>query len=77
MENKPDSENDLKQGIISAEVFKRELDMCKKLNHENGGKCCWGRCDECGAIPLLHKLGKGVLYENEEEIRRLKKDLFE
>ena len=76
MKNEPDCKTGLGQSIISAEVFERELGMCKKLNRENGGGCCWGRCDDCGVIPLLHKLGKGVLYEKKEDVEELKKNSF-
>ena len=66
----------LKSDLISEKVFERELRMCKKLNKENGGKCCWGECEKCGVIPLLHKLHKGELLEKEEEIKNEKKRIF-
>ncbi len=60
-------------GVISKEVFDRELALCKKLSSENGGKCGWGRCADCGVIPLLYKLHKGVLLEG-EELQQIKDD---
>jgi len=40
------------KNIISSEVFKRELALCRKLFQENGGKCAWGRRKDCGVIPF-------------------------
>ena len=62
--------------IISEEVFKREIELCKKLNKENGGKCCWGNCDNCGVIPCLYKLHKGEVIDNDDEIKKLKEEIF-
>ena len=53
-------------GVLLKKIFYRELALCKKLSSENGGKCGWGRCADCGVIPLLYKLHKGVLLEGEE-----------
>lgn len=58
--------------IISEEVFKREVELCNKLNRENCGKCCWGICKNCGVIPLLHKLNNGEVIDNENEVVKLK-----
>jgi len=65
----------LKNNIIDKEVFERELSMCKNLSKENGGKCGWGVCQTCGVIPLLHKLHKGELLEDSEEIKKAKKGI--
>lgn len=46
--------------------------MCQKLSHDNGGKCNWGECEKCGAIPMLYKLAKGEIYEKEDEVKKLK-----
>lgn len=51
-------------------VFEKELLMCKKLHHERKG-CHWGKCTNCGVIPLLHKVHKGVILEDAEEIRKM------
>jgi len=68
-------ETGLEKGIIGKEVFDREIGLCRELNKENGGKCGWGSCDKCGAIPLLYKLHKGVLLE-EEELNEIRKSVF-
>ncbi len=49
--------------------------MCRKLHHEKKG-CNWGACATCGVIPALYKLHKGILLENEEEIRKVKEEVF-
>lgn len=61
---------------ISQEVFEKEVSMCRQLFHEKGG-CNWGRCEDCGVIPLLYKLAKGEVYETPEEVSALKKRVFE
>ncbi len=58
-------------------IFEKELAMCRKLYKKNGGKCNWGRCKNCGVIPLLYKLGKGKLYEDEKEVEELKRMILE
>ena len=63
-------------GIISGEIFEKETMMCGKLNRDNGGKCSWGKCADCGVIPLLVKLRDGKLLETEDEINRAKKEVF-
>lgn len=58
----------LKKNIISKAVFDRETELCKMLSKENKGKCGWGKCKNCGVVPLLVKLHQGVLLEKDEEI---------
>ncbi len=62
----------LQKDVISKKVFKRELALCHKLSQENGGGCGWGRCKDCGVIPLLYKLHEGKLLEDPDEIKRAK-----
>lgn len=62
----------LQKNIINKEVFKRELALCHKLSRENGGKCGWGKCKDCGVIPLLYKLHEGELLEDPDEVTRAK-----
>ena len=62
---------------MEKDVFEKELVMCRKLSKKNGGKCNWGECEKCGVIPLLFKLGKGELYEKEEEVKRIKKAVLQ
>lgn len=56
-------------------VFEKELAMCRKLHHEKQG-CNWGKCATCGVIPALYRLHKGVLLEKEEDIRKVKEEVF-
>lgn len=65
----------LKKNIINKEVFDREIALCKQLSKENNGKCGWGRCKDCGVIPLLYKLHKGKLLEKSNEIKKAKKNI--
>ena len=62
---------------MTEEVFEKEIAMCCDLNKKNGGKCAWGECKTCGVIPLLYKIHKGIFLETEEEISRVKKEIFE
>ncbi len=43
---------------------------------EKGG-CNWGKCDECGVVPLLHKLSTGEVVEDKEEVEKLKKKVLD
>ena len=61
---------------MTPEIFEKELNMCKELSQKNGGKCNWGKCENCGVIPLLYKLGKGEIYEKEDAVRELKNKTF-
>lgn len=62
---------------MEKEVFEKELNICRELSKKKGGKCAWGECAKCGVIPLLYKLGKGELLENEEDINKIKKEVLE
>jgi hypothetical protein len=66
----------LKRNIIKKEVFNREIALCKMLSKENKGKCGWGRCNDCGVIPLLYKLHKGKLLEKPAEIKKAKSKII-
>jgi hypothetical protein len=57
--------------ILESKIFNSEIAMCQK-HFQKKGKCKWGECAKCGVIPLLFKLGKGELYEDEKEITNLK-----
>lgn len=67
----------LKKNVITAETFERELALCKKLSKENSSGCCWGRCADCGVLPLLVKLYKGEVIDDKEKIDSLKEELAE
>ena len=60
---------------MKKETFEEELNICKRHSKKNDGKCHWGECDKCGVIPLLYKLFEGRTYEDEEEIKALKRKL--
>jgi hypothetical protein len=70
--NKLTCKTGLKKNLIKKEVFEREIALCKMLAKENKGKCGWGKCKDCGVIPLLYKLHKGKLLENPKEIKKIK-----
>lgn len=62
----------LKGNIISKKVFDREAGLCKMLSKDNKGKCGWGKCKDCGVIPLIVKLHQGILLEKDDEIKAVK-----
>jgi hypothetical protein len=66
----------LKNNVIDSETFEQEIDLCRKLSEKNGGFCAWGKCADCGVIPLLVKLHHGILLEKPEEIKKLKDNMF-
>ena len=72
MQEKLTCKTALKPNLVSEETFERELKLCHQLSEENGGKCGWGVCKDCGVIPLLYKLHKGELIEDPEEIVAVK-----
>lgn len=57
---------------IEKKVFDQEIAICRKLYKKSKG-CNWGKCKDCGAVPLLYKLQKGKVVENESDIENLKK----
>ena len=58
-----------------SDVYKKETKMCAKLFKEKQG-CSWGKCSECGVIPLLYKFETGNIIEPEEEVRELKEKIL-
>jgi len=56
---------------IAKKIFDQEILMCKKLFKERKG-CNWGKCKDCGVIPLLYKLRSGLLIERKVDIKKLK-----
>jgi hypothetical protein len=75
MEQEAESRAGFQPGI-SGETFDREMGMCAKLYRENGGKCCWGKCADCGVIPLLTKLRVGKLLEAAQDVEQAKAEVF-
>ncbi len=65
----------LKKNEIKKNIFSREIAMCAKLYNKKKG-CHWGKCDNCGVIPLLVKLNKGILMEDKKEIKKFKDKIF-
>jgi hypothetical protein len=61
---------------MEKDTFEREISMCHKLYHDNGGKCNWGECDKCGVIPILYKLFRRDIRETPEEVEDLKEEVF-
>lgn len=74
--NKLTCKTGLKKNVIRKEVFNREITLCQMLSKENKGKCGWGKCKDCGVVPLLYKLHKGKLLEEPKELTRLRKKIF-
>ncbi len=71
-----ESKGDIKtqrKSIISKQIFDQETSLCKTLSKQNNGKCNWGKCDECGVLPLLYKFRYGKILENKDEIKQIKK----
>lgn len=62
--------------MIEEKVFEREIEQCKKLAKKNQGKCAWGKCQDCGVLFLLYKLGKGELVEEKKEIANIRKEIL-
>jgi hypothetical protein len=75
MQGKVTCSTGLKLEIIDKEVFDREILLCNQLSKDNNGECGWGKCRDCGVIPLLYKLYKGKLLEDSGEINEAKKEL--
>ena len=69
--------NVAKHNDMEKEIFEEEIAMCRELSQKNGGKCNWGECEKCGVVPLLHKLGNGKIYENEDEVKELKRSILQ
>jgi hypothetical protein len=77
MSKKINCKTGLKKNIINKAVFEREIFLCRKLNKESKGKSCgWGKCKNCGVIPLLYKLHKGILVEDKKEVSNIRKEIF-
>jgi hypothetical protein len=63
----------LKKDVISKTVFNREVKLCQALSEEGKGKCGWGKCSQCGVIPLLVKFHEGKLLEKKEDLAKARK----
>lgn len=58
-----------------SDVYKKETKTCARLFKEKQG-CAWGKCIDCGVIPLLYKFETGVVVENDENIKSLKNEIL-
>ena len=76
MKSKLTCKTGLKKNIIKKEVFDREIALCQMLFKENKGKCGWGKCKDCGVIPLLIKLYKGKLIDKPAKLAKIRKKIF-
>ena len=61
--------------IINKEIFEKEVAICQEMSQKQKS-CCWGKCENCGVIPLLHKLYKGEVLENEKDIEKIKESFL-
>lgn len=61
--------------MLDQETFDKEIKICQKMYKEKGG-CNWGKCDECGVVPLLHKLKTGEVVEEKGDVEKLKNKLL-
>jgi hypothetical protein len=59
-------QNRLEEKYNRKKTFDREIELCRMLTRENKGGCGWGKCKDCGVIPLLIKLHKGELLEEKK-----------
>jgi len=57
------------------DIYDKEVDICKQAFKENKG-CNWGKCEDCGVVPLLHKLNTGEVVEDKEEVNKLKNNII-
>ena len=76
MKKKLTRKTGLKKNIIKKKVFEREIKLCQHLNKEHMGKCGWGRCKQCGVIPLLYKLHKGKLIDKSGDLAEIRTSIF-
>ena len=74
--NKLTCKTGLRKNIIKKEVFDREIALCQMLFKKNKGKCGWGKCKECGVVPLLYKLHKGKLLDKPAKLSKVRKKIF-
>jgi len=58
-----------------SDVYKKETKTCARLFKESQG-CRWGRCENCGVIPLLHKFETGEIIKDDAEIKALRNEIL-
>ena len=62
--------------MIDDLVYQKEINMCHELYQKSGG-CNWGRCENCGVLPLLHKLHSKEILEDLVEIKKFKNKILQ
>ena len=60
---------------LPLDIFEKEIEMCRNLSKKNWW-CNWGKCEQCGVIPLLYKLNKGILLEEKDKIDEVKNKII-
>lgn len=60
---------------MNDETYKKEISICQEMHKSQKG-CNWGECEKCGVPLLLHKLYKGELIENKDEVQKFKKEIL-
>ncbi len=58
-----------------SDVYKKETKTCAQQFKAKQG-CAWGRCADCGVVPLLYKFETGKIIEAEDEIKELKNKIL-
>ncbi|MEI8343640.1 MAG: hypothetical protein WCF93_01665 [Candidatus Moraniibacteriota bacterium] len=61
--------------MISKETFDTEISLCRKMYKKKSG-CAWGRCENCAATLLLHKLYCGEIIENGDAVAKFKENIL-
>jgi hypothetical protein len=56
---------------MNKKTFDQEIAVCRKLYKRSRG-CKWGKCADCGAVPLLYKLNKKIVVEEKKDVKKLK-----
>ena len=57
-------------------IFAQEIAICQKQFALKKG-CNWGKCADCGVIPLLYKLYKKELLEDPIELKKIKQQILD
>lgn len=60
---------------MNKEIFEKEVAICKAQYQKQKG-CSWGKCKDCGVVPLFYKLYKSKIMEDKEGIDSLRNNLF-
>jgi len=58
-----------------SDVYKKETKTCARLFKERQG-CRWGKCENCGVVPLLYKFETGEIIKDDAEIKALREKIL-